>query len=401
MAITKPIVTDVWGQSNTTSPDMAVPTSIDTGFQAPGGIPEKPKRGFVNWLFNFCMNAVRYYCVSGVVDWDSAETSYVSGAMVRAPGVKNIYVLTGTPTTGLSPLIDTANWQLWLASPIGTLVFGKIIWAWLSAKLLARTVITQPGFIEGKVLSWQEDWQNVAFATGVTAVGNGAWGGRWYYSISGDAVGGHVEQAPPPWNPPGAGSADADVRANSVSLISNSGGSATNIEEVESSAQIIIDADTCIAIQWDAKANMSGSGNHEDSMGLITEPLLGLTGSTVTLAPVGFAFVCDDTGANWKVYYNTFSGSPATAGTGIAVTGRQRFRIEYYGANAAGDGVERVIFYINNTIVLNQPLSLFSGAPGPLAGRVFFRHYDLSTVSWLNVQTVDLRANTWAGNVVY
>lgn len=324
------------------------------------------------------------------------------------------------PDAGTAPIstvpvsgdpVTAASIRQALGNPLDHIAYAKAPFAkasaltqpiqtWRNAALQTRRLIGHQGFLEGKALSWQEDWQNVAM-TAKSAVGNGPWGGRWNYSISGDAVGGAIIPLAPGSDPPTLGTPDTGYRASGMLLASNPGGSTPNIEEIETPGQIIFDADTCLVVQWDSYVHMSGSGNHEDSLGISFESLLGLTGSLTSINPIGFAFLCDATGANWKVYFNTFAGSPSTAGAGVAASGRQRFRIEYYGANVADDGVERVIFYINSAQVFNTPISLFSGAPGPLIGRIFFRHYDVATVSWLNVQTLDLNANTWAGNISF
>lgn len=338
--------------------------------------------------------------------------------------------ITGNPAAGESPSPDpdagtapistvpvsgdavtAASVRQALGNPLDHLAYAKSPFAkpsawvqpvqpWRNAALQMRAIVSHPGFVEGKVLAWQEDWQDVGFIAGKSAVGNGIFAGRWHYSISGDPVGGGIISNFPPMADPGGGGTDADLRTSSMFLVSNAGGSVRNVEEVETSGQIFVDDDTCIAIQWDAKCGGAGVANSEDAGGLIASTLLGSTNPILTANPFGLAFLRINAGTTWEIYYNVSGGSPTTGSTGIAVSGRQRFRIEYYGANVSDDGVARAIFYIDGAIVPggNVPVSLTAGG-GSL--RAFFRHFDLATLSWMNVQTVDFRANTWPGNVAF
>ncbi len=110
--VTKPpVTTDVFADSASGSPDIAPPTYMSTGFPltaGPGSQPVKPPRGFINWLFNYCMAGVRYLFQRGITDWDSAEDGYVTGAAVQDTG--NIWRLVGSATTGTAPHLDQGNW---------------------------------------------------------------------------------------------------------------------------------------------------------------------------------------------------------------------------------------------------------------------------------------------------
>ena len=107
-----PVTTHVFADSASGSPDIASPPYMDTGFPltaGPGTQPVKPPRGYINWLFNYCMSGVRYLFQRGITDWDSAEDGYAPGAVVRS-GDGNLYQLTGTPTTATPPHTDQNNW---------------------------------------------------------------------------------------------------------------------------------------------------------------------------------------------------------------------------------------------------------------------------------------------------
>jgi hypothetical protein len=114
MAVTKPIVSPIWANAVSSPPDIDVPSYINTGWPAPGGIPVIPPRGYDNWLNQYAMRGVRYHSSVGLPEWDAAEDQYVPGSVVRdTDGV--FYVLVGTATTGVAPSADQQNW-----TPFGT-----------------------------------------------------------------------------------------------------------------------------------------------------------------------------------------------------------------------------------------------------------------------------------------
>jgi hypothetical protein len=124
MSITTPEIAPPWGETASGSPDIVRPSDgfIQTGWPLTS-IP--PSRGFFNWLLHFCSNGIRYLCTNGIIGWNTSETLYVTGAVVRGPD-GGVYMLTGTASTGLAPANDPANWRfLWNAAGNGTgLAFG-------------------------------------------------------------------------------------------------------------------------------------------------------------------------------------------------------------------------------------------------------------------------------------
>ncbi len=140
-------------------------------------------------------------------------------------------------------------------------------------------------------------------------------------------------------------------------------------------------------------------------MGVFTDTFSGETGNISANTPYGFGFVRSAMSTTWQFYYRGAGLSAASLNTGITISGRQRFRIVYLGKNCSDTvGTSRVLAFINGTLVAggNIPLTLTNarGLANPSV-QVAFRHYDQNNVSWQNVQTVDFRANTWAGDVTY
>src|SRR3990172_2930373 len=106
---TKPPIKTIWGSTAMTSPDMAEPTYLSTGFPAPAGVPVKPPRGFVNWLFNYVMNGVLYLARRGISDWDALET-YVVGDKVIDTDLRT-YEMIATVAAGTAPQLDPTHWS--------------------------------------------------------------------------------------------------------------------------------------------------------------------------------------------------------------------------------------------------------------------------------------------------
>lgn len=149
---------NTWGNTNTSSPDMVTPSYVDSGFPAPtGGIPVKPPRGYINWLFNYLTNAVSYFMQKGISAWDSGESGYTSGSVVSHLFV--LYQLVGTATTGTAPPND-ANWMPLLNRDAYGLPFG--------------------GYSE-----WFETWAGfgIYVNTGGASIQNGL--GRWQFKVTG------------------------------------------------------------------------------------------------------------------------------------------------------------------------------------------------------------------------
>jgi hypothetical protein len=281
---------------------------------------------------------------------------------------------------------------------------------WRNARSQTRALVTHPGFVEGKVLAWQESWDLNAPFKG--AVGLGPWFGKWAYSISGDTAGGSIATniafVGPPTFGGGPTGTNTAARTSNVYLATAPTGTHDSAQEIEAPGQIILDDDTCVAMQWDAQIGGTPAVA-EDTMGIITGSLGGATGTTLSNAPFGawFENLYNPSGPTY--IHCRWQG--ATGGIGlfnpfiILTSGRHRFRIEIYGANVSDDSTARVLFYLDGALVRNQAVD-FTNATSlgqPAVATPFFRHDETSVggISWLNIQAVDFRANTWAGDVSF
>ncbi len=190
MAIMRPVVADPFANAASGSPDIAVPTYMGTGFPAPAGVPVKPPRGFINWLFNWCMQAGRYLLSRGVSDWDSTETQYTPGSVAFNNDFYWWMLMNGgAATTGTRPDADTANWSRlnWRdRANLGD--YNKEAAVWRNYRGRRRSGVDYWGFLNGNVISWDEIWDDPAFVS-VTATGqtNGA---HWYFDTTGGGGGG-------------------------------------------------------------------------------------------------------------------------------------------------------------------------------------------------------------------
>jgi hypothetical protein len=302
-----------------------------------------------------------------------------------------------------------ADFIAWLLSPFANLgVWVQAIVRFRNALKQTRFAIDHAGFPGGKLLQWNEPWDlTAAFKS---AVGQGAWFGRWNYSIAGDAAGGSIAVNQANVGPPtfggGPTGTNAAARTTNVYLATNPTGVADSAVMVEATGQIILDDDTCFVMQWDAETvGGTCTAATEDTMGFTTSSLLGATGTTLSNAPFGAWFeVLFNTGGPTFVHcrWHGASGGVGLFNSFVNAGTRQRFRIEYYGTNVSDTGAPRLIFYLNGTKITDQAVNLTNAAPaaGVAVAAPFFRHDDAASLSWLNVQVSDLRANTWAGDVL-
>lgn len=115
MALTKPAVKPVWGETNTTGADMVEPTDPQKQAGWPLSVTP-PSRQRWNWVLNYLMNGVRYLTRRGIADYDAAET-YEIGDIVRGDDglLRRSLVaanLNNTPSSSAtqwgSPLVPTA-----------------------------------------------------------------------------------------------------------------------------------------------------------------------------------------------------------------------------------------------------------------------------------------------------
>jgi hypothetical protein len=107
--IVKPAVRDAWGDDAMTSADMVDPgnSAVSTGWPLS---TTPPSRQRFNWLLNYCMNAVRYFCRRGIADYDAAET-YVVNDVTRGPD-NILYASLVAGNIGNTPATSPTKWAL-------------------------------------------------------------------------------------------------------------------------------------------------------------------------------------------------------------------------------------------------------------------------------------------------
>jgi hypothetical protein len=105
--IVKPAVRDAWGDDAMSSADMVDPgnSAVSTGWPLS---TTPPSRQRFNWLLNYCMNAVRYFCRRGIADYDAAET-YVANDVTRGPD-NILYSSLVAGNIGNTPATSPTKW---------------------------------------------------------------------------------------------------------------------------------------------------------------------------------------------------------------------------------------------------------------------------------------------------
>lgn len=382
MALTKPIVTNAF--ANTVAPGPSdlfdIPTNMNTGFSAPGGIPERPALGFFNWLFNYGMNGIRWLCAFGIATWDSAETEYVAGSFILDTSDNRYYQLVGTATTGTAPHLDLTNWQPWLASPMAAVgATAKEIWAWYNAKGLRRFAIDQRGYPGGRFSQWSEDFADVGAATHSTTPFAGGWFGRWL--MSGAMIAPVAPEVRLEVVPASAGTGGVSVERPSYARLTAPGGAngAVVVEMCQPMQQVGHNSDLVFELLcWLDGAAIKSSASIAVGVfdGSITPGIPSIPFESN--APKGFGLYRPVGGTNWLVYSNV-NGTPGTpTNTGVAavpggVTYRMRFEIT--GSANSSDGADHCVIYLNGTKVADMNiLPHIAATPAAYA-------YDDATVS--------------------
>jgi hypothetical protein len=372
MAITRPPVTDIWANTAAGSPDIATPTYFDTGFPAPGGVPVKPPRGFMNWLFKWTTQAGRYLLSRGVSDWDATEDQYSSGSIVRRlfVGVGTYWVCVGTPTTALAPESDLTNWQLWLSSPIATAgAYNQDIFAWRNEVQQRRFSISHPGFPTGNFVQWQELWDGPdAYWQQDNIVNVNL--GRWHLGCPG---GGGFESANPHYATLGNGLIDfyndgyrfLRVKSTTSAVGGTPGSGTTSINPATGCYTTVFGDDTTIAMEWTfGMPTGSNQSNLTYVMGLVCngEPLNAINN--------GAYFAADASDGHW--YYITKGGGLNTtnlSGVLRAEGTTHRAAIVLMGKNQSGDAAGKAVFLIDGETIATVATTLPYGLPiGPAFG---------------------------------
>jgi hypothetical protein len=377
-----------------------IPSYLDSGFPAPSGTPVRPPLGYFNWLFFQAMNFLKYAMQRGISDWDSGEDGYGTGDIVRSGGA--FWVVTGTPTTGLAPASDPNNWQRWLDSPVATAsAWAEQVWGWYNARRHRGHVINHQGILDGRILTTEEDWIDIAALSIGPAAANGNWFGRWKYGIFGD--GGRVYASPPgtnlalsPWGP----RAGVTIQDGVFPF----GDSAAVIEMCRG---FMLGGSSYVAMETAFAVNPAGVGTLEDTdtyaLGfgdgtLVSSASVGKD-DVGTAAPVG-AYLVKKSGASvWSAMTHTPGGGGGST-TSLALVGNDphRYRVEIIRAAASDDNVDRVIHYIDGAVVANHAVAMDGAMLTPYirtAGQFQGPHVH----SVLNVGRVRLTARLELGDV--
>lgn len=196
----KPPVRNTWANAASGSPDIVEAVYVDTGFPAPGGTPVKPPRGNVNFEFNRYDSGIVYLFQHGIPDWDTDETDYAVGDILRATDNK-FYQLVGTATPGTAPTSDPANWYLVLRLPRPMPGESAVnaIWKWYNLQNNPVFGIDHFGFPTGKIITLEENWVDADLITGKTATGSGKLFGPWNYRLINGSGGTGVIAADGAW----------------------------------------------------------------------------------------------------------------------------------------------------------------------------------------------------------
>lgn len=106
MPITKPPVLPAWADSG----DKVQPTNaeISAGWPASNTPPSRQR---FNWIFNYCANAVRYFCRRGIPDYDNAETYMTGDRVIGDDG--NTYRSKIDSNIGHTPSTSATQWEVW------------------------------------------------------------------------------------------------------------------------------------------------------------------------------------------------------------------------------------------------------------------------------------------------
>jgi len=371
-APSRPVVANAFANTASGSPDIAPPSYLDSGFPAPGGVPVKPPRGYVNWLFNWAMNAGRYLVSRGIADWDATETAYATGALAMDSNGK-IYKLTGTATLATPPHSDLGNWQLWLASPIAAIAqYASEIWAWRNENQQRVFGISPDGLPAGGYDDWFENWMAGDVAAINTGTGN--FSGPWNYRVittgSSPLPSAYVQAAGP---------YQTDLATNPLGplLALYAFGSSPNsdLAVIESRKPYVKATDMVVVMDVRiCLARNGGSGVKETNTGFAVgfgDGTIASGANTASDVPSVYGtwlkVASGDTA--WQVITKNGGTSVGTS-TGISISADipLRYRAVIIGNTVTNDLTPRVLHFVNGTLVANDAVNLTGKVLSP-----FFR----------------------------
>jgi hypothetical protein len=297
-----------------------------------------------------------------------------------------------------------ADYVQFLKAPFGNSAdVGQAIARYRNALLQARGVVDHLGYNDlGQVLQVNEDWNDVGMVL-KNSIANGAWSGRWNYSISGAAAG-RVELSDPA--PFAFLTSIFYPRTSCLLLSTGTGGITANSESVEHAYGLLADDDADLVMQWGFMSQGTASGLNS-AQGFTAVSQQGVTTEFVTQDVQGVALVCRPGHANFELYTKGGTGSSHIDDTGIAKDdGKHRVRLELRGANANDSGVARVRLFLDAAPgaapVVDRAILIAPPAGGSAVPvKPMFRTTATNVVTKLAVARLQIRNNTETGNAIY
>ena len=360
MALARPPVTDVW--ANTVAPGPSdlfdIPTYIDSGFPAPGGVPVVPPLGFFNWLLWFMMLGIRYLLSRAFTPWDSTETQYVAGSMVQDSDGR-FYVCRGGATTGSHPSSDI-NWlslNMLDRVPDGTSGgdFTSKISRWLTPRARAVFCLDRWGLPQGNYYQYREMW-GLQINWGAFSPPSGSFG---LWAIVGAGTNTRVSN-----HAPGiTANQNALNTAPSLELI---------IDRTSASNKIAIYSFTLGSMSADAlmiahfqSAFVNDVIKNNYVMGLVA------TSDPIDSIGNGAYFLADAGTSNW-ICVSVNGGTSTQSATSVPVvagnSGAHDFDVVLVGSGIGDGTTARALFYIDGALVNNITANVPNSSGSPVNG---------------------------------
>jgi hypothetical protein len=271
-----------------------------------------------------------------------------------------------------------------------------------NSRLQTRGVVDHIGYTDlGQVLQVNEDWNDVGKVL-KNAVANGAWGGRWNYSISGPFAG-RVELSDPA--PFGFVTGIYYPRTSCLLLSTGTGGITPNAESVETGFGFLADDDADLVMQWGFMHQGTTSMNSAQGFTFVSQQ--GVVGEYVAQNVQGAALVCRAGHANFELYTNADGVTAHLDDTGIPKDDvKHRVRLELRGANTNDNSAAHVRLYMDAAPgaapVVDRAIligAIAGGSAQPI--KPFFKVHNTNTVTKLAVARLQIRNNTETGDAVY
>jgi len=248
-----------------------------------------------------------------------------------------------------------ADWIAWLMKPRARASqWAEPIHLYRDGGLRKRFGIDHLGFPMGKLQVWQENWGTQIFVIGAGSLQLSAFSDQgWQFGSKKAAGSGAVQVQFPDATWPHSRYVEIDA-----------GNSAGDYSFAQRVAPCMFHADVVLAMEWDMK--LPATPNYDIAMGF------GGQSDFATGAHGAHAWFYNAGGSgNWRC--QTDDGTALNdQDSGVAIgTSKTRFRIEYHGVNVDEAGAERVLFFINGTLVKNLTANMPSAASPATAAPLF------------------------------